>query len=241
MKLSKQTKLSNYEGTKILKQLLRNGKQLSAIKEAVNIYNQIDEPKNHFTINTFLKICIQNNQPQHAATIWNDICKQKQNSLIQYPLLIQCFLDINIPNCMNILQWMNDNNHQLNNVSEIKDFSRNCSKLISKCETINQLDTIHSLLCNNTDIYIKTAFINAYSKYSQTDKSEKIFHSIPSHSKDKVAISAMLKAFINNGDNTKALNLYQQNTDLNDDVCHVLVLKACINTHQFDIGKQIHK
>ena len=63
---------------------------------------------------------------------------QNKNEFLQYPLLIKCFIN-DVDKCIDILTWMNESNYQLDTEYNTKDFSRICSKLITKCNK-NQLE-----------------------------------------------------------------------------------------------------
>ena len=54
-----------------------------------------------------------------------------------------------------------------------------------------------------------------------------------------VCVGAILKALINNNLNNEALSIYHQYKSLQDDITHVLAIKACINIKDFTMGQNI--
>ena len=49
----------------------------------------------------------------------------------------------------------------------------------------------------------------------------------------------MLKGYVNVNYNQQVLELYDKNMKLNDDICHSLAIKACINSNNFIRGQEI--
>merc|ERR1712228_917658 len=84
---------------------------------------------------------------------------------------------------------------------------------------------------------LQTNFIDFFGHFGDVQTAETIFSSIACL--DIVCIGAMMKCFVNNCENERALSLYQQYDALNDTVSHILAIKSCANSKQFDAGKQI--
>eukprot|EP01084_Bolivina_argentea_P074263 134744_1 len=87
--------------TQSIKNLYQNNdnKQSNSIivSKAFEIYNQIDsnEVKNHFVINTMVKLCLSTKHPHKIWLIWNDINTILGSNKISYPSLIRCCIESN--------------------------------------------------------------------------------------------------------------------------------------------------
>ena len=103
-------------------------------------------------------------------------------------------------------------------------------RLIEK--NINVNDQKHS-------IELKHCLIDFYAEFGDVDKAFHVFNSIPLNKRDIVTIAALMKCYINNGKGKKALDLYYKSSTINNDVSHVLAIKACINLNDFEAGKRI--
>eukprot|EP01084_Bolivina_argentea_P049566 91150_1 len=144
--------------------------QNESISEIFDIYNQINEPRNYFIINTMLKVCFDLNVQSEISNLWKDIeILQNNNNRINhnskdinisYSLLlkncIQCN-DIDISKCIQALKWMKNSNYILTTQNNA------IIKLISKCNDIKSLKYVHSMLNDkliqssksSSDIYIE--------------------------------------------------------------------------------------
>ena len=102
-------------------------------------------------------------------------------------------------------------------------------------------DIIEKKLRNNhPNNAIKTAMIDFYGQFGDIQNAQRIFNSISKNDRDVITIGAMMRTYVINGDNDKAMDLYTTNTAINDNVSHILALKACINGNNFEKGKEIH-
>eukprot|EP01084_Bolivina_argentea_P156797 273250_1 len=83
----------------------------SIIVDALNIYNQIHEKRNHSVIHVLVKLFLRFKQPHNIALIWNDIEQLNNthnNETFMYPLLFKCCVESNeIVKAILILKWMN--------------------------------------------------------------------------------------------------------------------------------------
>eukprot|EP01083_Nonionella_stella_P074791 203004_1 len=246
---------TNVEATRLIKQLYshkdkdrsKNINKTVIFDTAIQIYNQIVEHKNEYVINTMLSLCLFTKQPHQIAKLWNDIhslLSIHSNANISYELLLKCFLHskdhTSIDQIIQTLKWMQQCNYtQLDQ----KVYSTLLCKIISKHNTdIHVLRTIHSLIgfSYRDNIFIKTALMNAYNKYDEIPTVISIFDSIPPQKQDPIAITTMMKIYINHNCNEKALELYDS-VFIKDNIIHSLAIKACTNTRDLRKGKQIHQ
>ncbi len=103
-----------------------------------------------------------------------------------------------------------------------------CIKSIN-IETNKSIEILQDIaqMVNNNDIITKTALIHAYSHCTNHYKNAtNIFDSIPDNLKDSISICA--------------LKLYEQYHTLNDNISHLLALKACINCNDFAKGIELY-
>eukprot|EP01083_Nonionella_stella_P003951 11357_1 len=92
----------------------------------------------------------------------------------------------------------------------------------------------------NTSIRLKTALIDMYGHKGDLDTAWEIFSSIQ-NANSIVCISAMMSALIHNEEHKKALELYKniKSNIHKDETCHILALKACVNSEDYAFGKEI--
>ena len=67
----------------------------SCIKKANGIYGQIpDDKKDHYIMNTMIKLFLHFEQPNHITHIWTDIIAlpPSQLSKLSYPILLKCLV-----------------------------------------------------------------------------------------------------------------------------------------------------
>ena len=253
------TQIDNSKAIKLIKYLYVNNRKkgpdtYKTIEQGLEIYNKITETPTPETINNILRLFQSFGHPNEYITIWNDIeSLEAQEQSVSYPLLIKCCIDsdtIDIQDCLQVLQWMKDSNYTL----KIKESY--ISKLVQFCGKrfdTESIDFIYDLLiegyieCDST--FIKTTFINTYSRCNELDKSIKIFDAIDIASEmNMICYGSMMKCFINHGFYAKTLEFYDNllrlegdNKDLfQNDHCNSMALQACIKSDNFAKGKAIH-
>eukprot|EP01084_Bolivina_argentea_P213568 362672_1 len=103
----------------------------------------------------------------------------------------------------------------------------------------------NSLIGNNNneniDIYNKTSLIGIYSQLKDTQTTTQIFDSIPANKKNIVTISAMMKCFMDNNQNDKAISLYEESNSYieHNDISNLLMIKACNNMNDYNKAKKL--
>eukprot|EP01083_Nonionella_stella_P213419 769793_1 len=93
---------------------------------------------------------------------------------------------------------------------------------------------------NGLPLFIKTALIDFYGTLENIALALNVFGTIGEEEMNSVAVNSMNTAYINNGYNTDALLLYDEYEMFHDDVSHLLAIKACTNTSDFEKGMQIY-
>ncbi len=83
------------------------------------------------------------------------------------------------------------------------------------------------------------SLIDFYGKSGDIGKAVKLFNDIPKYERDLISVTAMMKYFIENAQNEKAIVLYEEYNGSNDDVSNLLFIKACGNVGDFDKGNQV--
>merc|ERR1712228_385747 len=103
---------------------------------------------------------------------------------------------------------------------------------------------IHFKLCNIDNIQINNTLIDFYGNCRDIKMAKKIFDDI-AECADSVSINNMIKALVHDSNDTilneLAIQIYEEYHHLNNDISHVLVLRACKNTSNVKKGKEIHK
>ena len=95
---------------------------------------------------------------------------------------------------------------------------------------------------DDNKLQLKNALIKFYGDCMDVQRAQNVFDSISEHQRDAISINCMMKAYIDNDYNQRALQLYDDvmNAQLQkDEVCNMLVLSACINLEQYARGKEI--
>ena len=255
----KTTGITNIYATKSLKNLYPKSNKITIaesskiLQNAFDIYNNIMEKKNHFTINTMLKLLFELQNSEKVLSIWDDIKSLHQqsnndsNNTISYQMVLKCCItapNVEIDKCLQILSWMEQRGIKfIVHISFI-------TKLISKCgNDLNALNKIVNFMqksvINNTNpknyIIIKTALINAYGICSNIQAAKDIFYTINDDQINVVCIGAMMNALINNNLNEDAIDLYIEYESMSNYVTQMKALKACSNIGDFDKGRKIIK
>ena len=89
------------KATQSIKKLYQNNNYKESnqiiVERAFIIYNGIDpkEPKNHFVINTMIKLCLSTKHQNKIWSIWNDINPLLGTSTLSYPSLLRCCIESN--------------------------------------------------------------------------------------------------------------------------------------------------
>ena len=103
--------------------------------------------------------------------------------------------------------------------------------------------TIHRMVIDSQfppSIQLKNTMIDFYGHFGEIHTAMDIFESIPDAQKDAVTISTMMKCQMNSGHPLDTLSIYNRFRAVTNDVCHVLAVKACSETGDFQRGQQIH-
>merc|ERR1712228_695690 len=81
--------------------------------------------------------------------------------------------------------------------------------------------------------------IEFFAKFGDVNKAQSVFESIRSseYEIDAIAVSAMMSAYIESEQYEQALSLYDEYDAINDDVSHVLALKASVYSKDCERGK----
>ena len=124
--------------------------------------------------------------------------------------------------------WHNDLTHNL------------AIKACAKSFDLEKGREIHRNLGNIDNIQILNSLIHFYGTSGDLDTALSVFHSVDVLQRDIVTLNTVMLALIKNDDSASALRLYDECTLQRDDRCHMLAVKACINTLNFDGGKAIH-
>ena len=88
-------------------------------------------------------------------------------------------------------------------------------------------------------IKMKSTLIDFYGHFGDISTAINIFDTIDDEQRDNVSINGMMTQFIKNGLNQQCLELHEKYKYLNDDISHLLALKAWTNLDDFEICKEI--
>eukprot|EP01083_Nonionella_stella_P124841 377224_1 len=113
-------------------------------------------------------------------------------------------------------------------------------KACINCDDYKQGVQIHQSLVAAPNNQLKNVLICFYGHFGDVDTAVDILNSI--NDKGHIDYGAMMKAYIDNGYNHKALILYNSILNSHDakyDVCKMLAVKACTNMNDFEQGNEI--
>eukprot|EP01083_Nonionella_stella_P004631 13445_1 len=252
-KTASQKSLTNSTAVQLLKELFapkNKSATQSVLRDAFNIYNSIGGDRNYAAVNTLLRLYLHYNYPQNVLLIWNDIEHVHRN--LEYDILIQCCSKINdsimfdIDKGIQTLQWIKHNQYLNPDLStqKRKNYSIFVNKVLSNCQTLQQLQDIHTLTDDTQDIFIQTTLIHNYHTFGRIDDAFAIFESISKDRRDIVCINGMMNGLLNHNQQHKALLLYDEyhkhQSARDNHMFYIIAIKCCIKNNDFIKGKYIH-
>ncbi len=111
----------------------------------------------------------------------------------------------------------------------------------SQCKLL--INSINASNLEDHSIQLITILIRYYGKTGDVECALDVFDRIPISKKNTVAINVMMRCFMDNDENQKAITLYEEYETVNinqivvDDISHNLYIKACINASQYKNAK----
>ena len=257
--------ISNFTATKLIKELYRSsdnpkspnvhhqdGTTTNVLETALEIFHQVKEPKNHFLINTMLKMCIHHHSTPHVHSVWTYIesADKAVQRGIAYGLLVKYHVSCgHIGAGLNVLKWM-----ERQKGLRLKIDGAVITKLIAGCDSVSDLDAIHRLIQHNvvrvesvrngTDS-VKAALIRRNGAFRNIDGAVHVFESMADSEKDAVSMRTMMWVLIDNGHPQRALDLYDRigvgpfSAIPKEAASHCLALRACRSLKAVDRGLEI--
>ena len=243
-----QQSITNKTAVRLLKNIYQRNKRNTVekneenVEKAFAIYYQINEPKNHFVLNTMIHLCIHFRSQDKVISIWNDIIPEMDNiSKIQ---LLNCTPHshkFDFDHVIAILEHIKTNNYNtFEKDKDRKSYSICVSKcIVNKCETLEQLQKMHSLI-NDDDIFIKTALIKTYGKFGSIGAAQTVFDTIEDDKKDVVVVGVMMNILMDNQYNNQVLDIYRRFNKIQNNVMDLLAIQACIKENDRNSGQLIY-
>ena len=239
--------INSYTANKQIKELYRNSdtNDTNAIDKAFRIFHNVKGPRNHFLLNTMLRFCIHHKDVFHLNMVWGHIrsAERTVQREIAYESLIRFHVTSdNVVAAMEVLKWLGLQQIRLKVQDSI------IIKLISKCDVTTDLDIVHRLIQYNiikTECARKnpviTALIRKYGHLRAIEGAAQVFESLTPSERDMNSIQTMMRIFVDNGYDQRALDLYRNvaNDSLIKATTHSLALRACCNMNDFDRGDAI--
>ena len=240
---------TNSEATKLLKALYsanshsKHAGHDKLMRQALAIYNSVNEDKNHYVINTFLRACLQFKHPEHAMSLWHDV---KDFHRVSHSLVLKCcvaaprFDQAKLDQCLQILRHMQQVKYiDKSRKTDQVDYSVAISSLITLCsDDIHKLRRVHSLVDDDGDIFLKTALIQGYGACRDAETALDIFGDI--FKKDTVSINATMTVLNDNEWFRNSLQIYGEFEALQNQTSHLLALQACAHLCDLEQGQRIH-
>ena len=198
--------VSNRQFIKSLKNMeLLGMTEQKIISHTFNSYESITEQKNHFSINKVLKLCSSYPQISHKIfNLWTDDITHTNNATnVSHALLLK--------SCANVLKKQK----QYLSTTDIEQ----CIEILQYILSQNQLR-------EKSNVY--SVLITAYAHHQRLDICMRLFNEIPKHKRGNIAIvSALMSAHFHNKDYDRVISLYKDYYSFNNEMTHLLALKAC--------------
>ena len=199
--------ITNSQATRMMKHLYKSQCKSpstflneSIATDALQIYQQIREPPNHYSINTFLKLLLHFDCPHHHEIVSPDITNflsahnPSGTRLIAFTSLLKCCVgapsSVNTNHGLQIMEWMDTTKYAVKPF-ETRDYSRSVSRLITACSRYEDIHRIDCLLRkrNVDDIHIATALVNGYGRTNSIDDALSTFRCTNKHLRNSVHIN----------------------------------------------------
>eukprot|EP01083_Nonionella_stella_P088896 247985_1 len=115
---------------------------------------------------------------------------------------------------------------------------------VAGCSMIGNIQKakhIHSAHADTESIQLRNTLIDCYGKCGAIEHSKTLFDSISDVERTVVTMNCMMSALCENECYEDALRVYDEMDCTQNDVSHLLALKACKHTQQLDKGNQIYE
>lgn len=249
----------------MLKSYVNNGYN----KEALSLYDCNKDVVNEISHTLALKACINLKDFEKCKQIHQSIQSKNIYSIELSSTLIDFYGQIgdidtaikifesikmdkhtvvSIGCMMKILNQNHRNNKAIALYEKFDKLQNDISHLyaIKACIDANDFEKgkeIHQSIINQggiNNIKLLNSLIDFYGYFEDITNASMLFHSVPDDKKDFVSIGSMMNAYIINNLNEEVIAIYNQYKSLIDDTSFALVIKACINSDNFEKGKQIY-
>eukprot|EP01083_Nonionella_stella_P112809 332260_1 len=179
---------------------------------------------------------------QKVFTIYNNTSPTHHNNDFSVNAVLKACIHFNHSSKVFGNPFWNDIENRINNPNNTVSYP-----LLLKCcikshdfergkQLISQLK-----LSASQDPYIKTVLMDFYGHFGDVMTAKLIFDGIPRNQKDAVCIGSMMKVFLINSFVPQSLSLYDQYSDMCNEVCDLLAIKACMKVHNITRAKAIHQ
>ncbi|MDY7091307.1 MAG: hypothetical protein SYR96_40310, partial [Actinomycetota bacterium] len=185
-------------------------------------------------INTVIDFYGKIGDVNNAVNTFNIIPENRKN-IVTINAMMNCFIDNN-QNEKAISLYEQYNHYTHDDVSNLL--------FIKACTNIGDVDKGTKVIKSTTNGGIKfiASKIDFYGKIGDVNNAVNTFNNIPENKKNIVTIGAMMKCFIDNNQNEKAISIYEQyNHYKHDDISNTLFIKACTNIGDADKGIKLIK
>ena len=194
---------------------------IGEIDKAITIFNQIKKSDKDVTCyNAMMQAYLRNDMNEEAIELFFDEMYNQDSQIIDH---VTCILGLKA--CGNLKD---------------KDNGKKIHKFI--------VDNARCAGFGNVELF--TTLIAFYGKTSEIEKAVKIFDQMSDNMKTVICYNAMLQAYLDNGMNEKAIELFMSNkmsnglsqySQMMDHVSWFFALKACGNIKDEENGKKIHQ
>ena len=169
---------------------------------------------------------------QNARNIFNEIKKEKMNTIGINAMMT---LYVNHDYFKEGLEIYEEYVSLRDNVSH-KLALRACINLNDESKGFEIANRVNK----NTDPQLKASLIDFYGLFNDLHSAMTVFNSIPDETMDVSHIGAIMKAFVYNNRFQPALDIYDANESLQNDITDLLAITACRRLSNWMRGKLIH-
>eukprot|EP01084_Bolivina_argentea_P262938 444872_1 len=216
----------------VSKLIAKSNNSIQQIKYIHSLVDNIDDIYIKTALINAYGICAKTHQ--YSLNVFESINDEKKNNVI-IGAMMKVLIDHNQTN-----QTL-DIYNKYRSLSLIDDISNTLAiKACIVSSNFKKGKEIIDNMSNMNNTTVNNILIAFYSHFGDLIKALQIFNGIL-NKKDVISVSSLMKGYVDNKCFEEALTLYENNIELNDDICHVLAIKACIGTNNFEKGKEIEK
>lgn len=207
-----------------------------AVQEGKRVHEHIFckgyEPK-MFVVNTLLNMYVKFNLLEEAEDLFDEM---PERNVVSWTTMISAYSNKLNDKALKCLILMLREGVRPNMFTY--------SSVLRACDGLPNLRQLHCGIIKTgleSDVFVRSALIDVYSKWSDLDNALGVFDEMPT--RDLVVWNSIIGGFAQNSDGNEALNLFKRMKRagfLADQATLTSVLRACTGLALLELGRQVH-